>query len=91
MRGHHDATVRASGQQDTYRFARVATGPSILEMRGDRDEMEVFVTGGLLKVADCVVLPGHEDRHSRVEEHVWLPGTASVDGILRGPYSQVGE
>jgi hypothetical protein len=52
---------------------------------------EVLVTGGLLKVADCVVPPGHEDRFRQVEEHVWLPGTASVDGILRGPYSQVGE
>ena len=27
----------------------------------------------------------------RVEEHVWLPGTASVDGMLGGLFSHVGE
>ncbi len=91
MRDHHDAIVRASGQQDTYRSVRVATGPTILEMRGDRDGVEVLVTAGVLRVADCVVLPGREGHFRRVQEHVWLPGMASVDGMLSGLFSQVGE
>ena len=76
MRDHHDAIASASGQQDTYRSVRVVTGPSILEIRGDRDGMEVLVTAGLLRVADSVVLPGHDDHFRRVQEHVWWPGMA---------------
>jgi Domain of unknown function (DUF4937 len=91
MRDHHDAIVRTSGQQDTYRSVRVATGPSILEMRGDRDWVEVLLTASVLTVADCVVLSGHEHHFRRVQEHVWSPGMAGVDGMLGGLFSQVGE
>ncbi len=91
MRDHHDAIVRVSGQQDTYRSVRVATGPSILEMRGDRNGVEALLTAGVLRVADCVVRSGHEDHFKRVQEHVWLPGMAGVDGMLGGLFSQVGE
>ncbi len=91
MRDHHDAIVRASGQQDTYRSVRVAAGPSILEMRGDRNGVEVLLTAGVLRVADCVVLAGHEDHFRWVQERVWLPGMAGVDGMLGGLFSQVGE
>ncbi len=91
MCDHHDAILRASGQPDTYRSVRVATGQPILEMRGDRNGIGVFVTAGVLRVADCVVLPGHEDHFRRVQEHVWLPGMASADGMLGGLFSQVGE
>lgn len=91
MCNHHDAIVRASGQQDTYRSVRVAAGPSILEMRGGRAGVEVLPTAGVLRVADCVVLPRHEDHFRRVQEHVWMPGMAGVDGMLGGLFSQVGE
>jgi hypothetical protein len=91
MRDHHDAIVRASGQLDTYRSVQVATGPSILEMRGDRNGIEVLLRAGVLRVADCVVLSGHEDHFKRVQEHLWLPGMAGVDGMLGGLFSQVGE
>ncbi len=91
MRDHHDAIVRASGQQHTYRSVRVATGPSIFEMRGGRAGVEVLLTAGVLRVADCVVLPRHEDHFTRAQEHVWLPGMAGVDGMLGGLFSQVGE
>ena len=91
MRDHHDAIVRASGQQETYRSVRVATGASILEMPGDRDKVEVLVTAALLRVDDCVLLPGHGDHFGRVEEHVWSPGMVSVDGMLGGLFSHVGE
>jgi hypothetical protein len=87
----HDAIVCAPGQQETCRSVRVATGPSILEMRGDRNGVEVLLTAGVLRVADCVVLPGHEDHFKRVQEHGWLPGMAGVDGMLGGLFCQVGE
>ena len=91
MRDSHDAIVCAPGQQETCRSVRVATGPSILEMRGDRNGVEVLLTAGVLRVADCVVLPGHEDHFKRVQEHGWLPGMAGVDGMLGGLFCQVGE
>ena len=91
MRDHHDVIVRASGQQDAYRSVRVATGPSILEMRGDRSGVEVLLTAGVLRVDNCAVLSGHEDHFTRVQEDVWLPDMAGVDGMLGGLFSQVGE
>ncbi|MFD6873784.1 MULTISPECIES: DUF4937 domain-containing protein [unclassified Streptomyces] len=85
MRERHDEVFALSGQGGAYSAIETATGETVLEVAGETADLpRAFEGAGLLRVADCRVLPGRAERFLEVQRRVWGPGMAAAGGMRAG-------
>ncbi|MCX5377802.1 DUF4937 domain-containing protein [Streptomyces sp. NBC_00091] len=85
MRERHDAVYAGSRQADSFTGIETAAGETVLEMAGETSDLSrALETAGLLRVADCRLLPGREESFLEVQRRVWGPGMAAAGGMLAG-------
>ncbi|MFF3014610.1 DUF4937 domain-containing protein [Streptomyces sp. NPDC057939] len=86
MRERHDEVAALSGRGGaSYSAIETATGGTVLEMAGEAADLRrAFEGAGLLRVADCRVLPGRAERFLDAQRRVWGPGMAAAGGMRAG-------
>ncbi|MFH9354856.1 DUF4937 domain-containing protein [Kitasatospora sp. NPDC017646] len=85
MRERHDAIVTGNQQRTSYTEIDTATGEIVLEMAGDTASLPYALErAALLRVADCRLLPGHEEHFLEVQRRLWAPGMTAAGGMLAG-------
>lgn len=85
MRERHDTVFAGTRQGDSCTAIEIATGEIVFEMSGDSAGLpDALDTAALLRVADCRLWPGREERFLTVQRQVWAPGMAEAGGMLAG-------
>lgn len=87
MRERHDAVVAGLRQGETYSDIDIAAGETVLDLEGDLSGG--LAVAGLLRVADCRLLPGREEHFLEVQRTVWGPGMAASGGMLAGTVTRL--
>ncbi|MGK5727928.1 DUF4937 domain-containing protein [Streptomyces sp. URMC 124] len=95
MRERHDAVVAGNRQADGFTAIETADGEVVQEMAGDTTRGVHGLPGALesaalLRVADCLLLPGREEHFLEVQRRVWAPGMAAAGGMLAGCVTRLG-
>ncbi|GGX87456.1 hypothetical protein [Streptomyces hiroshimensis] len=91
MRERHDAVVAGNRQADSCTAIETAAGEVVHEMAGDMADLPgALQSAALLRVADCLLLPGREEHFLEVQRRVWAPGMAAAGGMLAGAVTRLG-
>ncbi|MET9611013.1 DUF4937 domain-containing protein [Streptomyces sp. NPDC006512] len=85
MRDRHDEVLAGSRQGESCTAIDTAAGETVLVMAGESASLARAVQDArLLRVADCRLLPGRDERFLDVQREVWAPGMAAAGGMLAG-------
>ncbi|MGK4585766.1 DUF4937 domain-containing protein [Kitasatospora sp. HPMI-4] len=92
MRERHDAVAATARQSAAYDSIGIATGETVLEWAGDLAGLpDAVEAAGLLRLADCRLLPGRAEHFLSVQRRLWVPGMAAAGGMLAGAAVRLGQ
>lgn len=92
MQNHHDRIYAASQQQNTYTCCVITylkqmflmPAAITLDNQNDRPPSKP----GLMRIADCLVLPQARPHFIDVQQTIWAPNMANAPGMLGGHFWQ---